>query len=193
MGANALDTYSLEAYLQLEKDSESKWEYYDGAIQAMAGGTSRHAELAMNLGVSIHNGLRGAGKNCRTYSSDAKISVIRANTRLYPDITVVCGKPEFDSDELRALVNPALIAEVMSESSEVYDRGAKWNAYRQVPSLKTYILINQNIQRAEVFNREAGDEWSYKVYEDIQNDVIPIPCLGISLSLGDIYYEPEEV
>lgn len=157
MEARALDSYDLDTYFALEREGETRYEYYNGYIHAMAGGTPRHALLAGNFITGLNNALRKAGKPCRVYSSDVKVSIHAANMRVYPDVTVVCGPPAYDPKEPRALINPTLAVEVLSESSEGMDRGIKFRGYRQLDGLRDYVLVSQERAVVEIFSRSDKD------------------------------------
>ena len=187
MGQLALQTYSLETYLQLEAEGDQKYEYEDGYILAMAGGEPRHGELAGNAITSLNNALRAKNKPCRAHSSDVKVSVRAVNRRYYPDVSVVRGEVERDELEPKAITNPILLVEVLSDSTEVRDRGPKFRAYRQLPSLREYVLIKQEEMVVEVFSRNEDGSWRIQSATE-REDKVELPSLEISLSLADLYY-----
>ena len=187
MGEKALDTHTLETYLQLESESDTKYEFYDGFIVAMAGGDPLHGKLAMNLGTALNNALREANKPCSVYSSDVKVAINTAKRRVYPDVSVVCGSEERDSVESKAITNPILVVEVLSESTESRDRGEKFMAYRQLSSLKEYILVSQETALVEVFSRTDDGTWRIQSAIGKEQD-IELPSLGIFIKNQDIYY-----
>lgn len=186
MGEKALDTFDLETYLEMEASSVEKYEYYDGYIHAMAGGSTEHGEIAGNVIASLKAALKGAGKSCKVYTSDVKIAIQRSNRRFYPDASVVCGPPERDEREPNAITNPVLVAEVLFEGTESLDRGEKFVAYRQLPSLREYLLINQYKVQVEVFSRNEDGNWRIQTLTDLSQQ-IELPALGIVLSTADIY------
>lgn len=192
MAEKALNTYSIEAYYELESGSETKYEYLNGFIYAMAGGTTLHGLLSSNTVTALNTALRSQKKPCRTYSSDTRISVQKAfsHARFYPDMSVVCGEVETGENDKDSILNPKLIVEVLSESTESYDRGAKFQTYQQISSLSDYILVNQNKYLVEVFSRNEEGLWQIQYYSDL-DDIISIPGIGIEISMADVYYDAE--
>ena len=192
MGQQALDTHSLETYLQLETQADTKYEYYDGFIVAMAGGSPQHGEIAANMITALNNQLRAAKKGCKTFSSDVKISLTSLSRRFYPDLSVVCGPVQYDETEPNAITNPLLVVEVLSPTTESLDRGEKFRAYRQLPSLKEYILVSQEHAVVEVFSRTEDGTW--RIQTAIGTDQsFEIPALGIEIQTRDVYYGIEDL
>jgi len=151
--------YTYQDYLQFEKESGSKHEFENGEIHAMAGGTKRHNALAFRVGAALAE-MQG---QCTGFQSDQRIRV-RNNVidrAFYPDVSVVCGGIESDGDDQDAIVNPTLIVEVMSPTTEDYDRSDKWEAYQMIPSLKEYVLVTQQNPRIERYRRNADGGWQY--------------------------------
>lgn len=151
--------YSFSEYLALEETSNVKHEYFAGEIYAMAGGTPDHAALAMNLGASLLRQL--GGRPCRVFSSDLRIRVLATGLATYPDVTVVCGPLERDPASRASVTNPLLVAEVLSDGTEDYDRGEKLEQYKRIPSLEECLLISHREPRLEVWRRGAGDVWEH--------------------------------
>ncbi|RMG61068.1 MAG: Uma2 family endonuclease, partial [Bacteroidetes bacterium] len=144
MGAEKLShTLSYADYLDLQRTSETKYEYHDGFVVAMAGGSPEHGLIGMNMGSEVRSAIKSGQKPCRVFSSDVRIRVDVANRAFYPDLSVVCGDLIRSETDAQALTNPILIVEVLSESTEGYDRGEKFSYYRQLPSLQEYVLISQ--------------------------------------------------
>jgi Uma2 family endonuclease len=148
--------YTIHDYLDLEAHSGVKHEYVDGTIYAMTGGTRDHAELIMNIGFELKRASSRIG--CRVFSSDLRVRPDR-DAILYPDISVVCGKPEMDSEDQLALRNPCLIVEVTSPSSVRYDRDGKFELYKQFASLREYVIASHAERLIEVFRRSRDGEW----------------------------------
>ncbi len=190
MGQKALDTYSLETYIEMDKDPNVKYEFYDGFILAMAGGSPTHSKLAGNWITALNNAFRTGGKNCDSFGSDLKIAINKINRRLYPDVSVVCGPFVFDAKEPNAITNPVLVVEVLSESTESLDRGDKFIAYRQLPSLREYILVSQTEALVEVFSRVEDNTWKIQTLTNLEEE-FDVPALGIRLKMADIYYRVE--
>lgn len=190
MGEKALNNHTIETYITLEKESEIRYEYYDGFIVAMAGGTPAHGELSANLTTALSNALRSADKTCKVYSGDVKVAINKANRRVYPDASVVCGEVDTDTKEPNAITNPILITEVLSESTESLDRGEKFMAYRQLDSLREYLLVSQDKVMVEVFSRTDDGTWRIQSFPELSQE-IDLPGLGISINTSDIYFGVE--
>jgi Uma2 family endonuclease len=176
--------FTLAEYLAREAAATFKSEFYRGEIFAMAGGTPEHNIVAVNVLGSLWGML--AGKSCRPFNSDQQIR-IRANGLItYPDISIVCGDLQRDPDSSNAINNPSVIVEVLSDSTESYDRGKKFGLYRQLESLREYILIAQDEAHVERYVRQADDTWVLTIYSglDAQLEVATVNC---SLPLNEIY------
>src|SRR5690606_7579846 len=130
---------TAEEYLEFERSSEIKHEFYNGRVFAMAGAKRRHNLIALNIGSEIRSNLKG--KDCEAYPSDMRVLVAEFGLYTYPDVSVVCGKPEFQDDVLDTLLNPVLLIEILSDSTESYDRGRKFQHYRSIETLKEYVLV----------------------------------------------------
>lgn len=152
-----LHEYTYAEYLAHEEASNVKHEYLDGEIYAMAGGSPEHAELAVAVASSLRAQLEG--KPCRVFSSDLRIRVAPTGLTTYPDVSVVWGPLERDHEGRETILNPTVLVEVLSDSTERYDRGEKFEHYKQIPSFKEYVLVSQKAALVEVFRRH-GDSWS---------------------------------
>lgn len=162
MGAPARRQFSFREYLELEEASNTKHEYYRGEIYAMAGGTPAHAALSMSIGATL---LAAARKHsCRVYSSDLRIRVPQTGLTTYPDVTVLCGPPVADPESATTLVNPTVVVEVLSPSTEEYDREEKIQHCRQIPSLRACVLVGHDQRRIEVWSRAENGDWQYRRY-----------------------------
>ena len=146
-----------EEYLEFERKSEERHEYFDGEIFAMAGAKRRHNTAATNLSGLVWQHLRG--KNCESYSSDMRVFVPETGLYTYPDLVVVCGEPQFQDEVFDTLLNPVLIIEVLSDSTEGYDRGKKFQHYRSVESLQEYVLVSTDEARIEKYVRSGDGFW----------------------------------
>lgn len=163
MAQAAVTTGMTEAeYLAFERASPEKHEYVDGEIFAMSGGTGDHAAIAANLIGELRNALYGRG--CRVHTSDMRVKIPATPRYLYPDVSVVCAKPEYTDDTRDTLTNPRVIVEVLSESSEAYDRGEKFASYQTIPSLAHYVIASQTKARLEVFTRQDDGAWLLRTY-----------------------------
>ncbi|MEZ4776282.1 MAG: Uma2 family endonuclease [Bacteroidia bacterium] len=190
MGQKAILPTTLETYIEIEASLKERYEYYDGHILAMAGGTPEYGQLQVNTGTALNNALRAAGKPCRTFSSDVKVAIQSARRRFYPDLSVVCGPVERDHKETQAITNPVLVVEILSEGTESLDRGEKFWAYRQLPSLREYVLVSQHKVLIEVFSRTEDDTWRIQTLSE-SDQTVELPSLGIKLSVADIYFGME--
>lgn len=178
---------SYAEYLVAEATSGIKHEYLRGNIYAMPDGTPDHARLAMAVGAALTSAL--AGRSCAVFSSDLRIRIEATDLSTYPDLTVVCGKLEIASDDPNAATNPTLIVEVLSDSTEAYDRGQKFAHYRRLPSLREYLLVNQHEPRLEVYSRNDRDEWVLR--EAGAGQRLALASLeGVTLDTDRIYVNP---
>ena len=147
----------LATYLALERDTDQRHEWFDGNVYAMADGTIEHGQLAMMVGSELVRIAVGCG--CRVLSSDVKVRIRATGLVTYPDVSVVRGPLERDADLKHALVNPAVLVEVLSDSTEAYDRGEKFEHYRHLASLRDYVLVSQHKPHIEVYSRTAQNRW----------------------------------
>jgi Uma2 family endonuclease len=176
-------------YLELERASVTKHEYFAGDIFAMTGASEQHNLIASNVTAALHRQLRG--RSCRIYPSDMRIKVMQTGLNTYPDSTIVCGPPQF-TDPIRrdTLINPAVIIEILSPSTERYDRGLKFQNYRTIDSLQEYILIAQETQHIERYTRHAEHQWI--LTEAIGPEAtIHLTTLSVALDLSDVYEQVE--
>jgi Uma2 family endonuclease len=193
---------SVETYLRIERTATEKHEYHDGHVrlvhrdpenpEQMAGASPEHLRLASNLHAELSVALRGT--DCFVYGSDLRVRVAPTGRFTYPDLTVVCGEEQMLDDEPAAtLLNPTLVVEVLSTSTEAYDRGEKFEAYRTLASLKTYVLVAQDRRRVDVFERmeaaasEGGAErWELRAYGP-QADAFALPSVGAEVAMDALY------
>jgi len=176
-------------YLALEEKSlDTKHELIDGEITAMAGGTPDHGALAMAFGRLVQNAL--GDRPCRVYSSDVRVRVRATGMAAYPDLSVVCGRLETDPDDALAITNPVVIVEVLSDSTEARDRGVKAAHYRNLESLREYVLVSQRERRIEVHRRNEAGRWELFEYESGQR--VELVSLGCVVPLDEVYRDPLE-
>lgn len=185
MGAKPHVTLTYAQYLELEKASEAKHEYLRGEVWAMAGGTPSHAKIVANVAIALGGALRG--KPCGVFSSDLRVRVVETDRSTYPDVTVVCGKRETAIDDEQAVVNPVLLVEVLSDSTEASDRGEKFAHLQSLNSLKEYVLVNQRSQRIEVFHRGEGATWILSSY--VQGP-IELKSIDVTVEVAELYDDP---
>jgi Uma2 family endonuclease len=170
-------------YCAFERAATVKHEYIAGEVFAMAGGTLEHSRLAMAVGHLLMNVLWGG--RCQVLSTDARVRIEAANADVYPDLSVVCGPPETAETDSHALLNPTLIVEVLSPSTEAYDRGLKAQYYRRIPSLRAYLLVAQDRPHLELQLRDAEDRWV--IIEAGPGQRLTIASLGVELEVDAIY------
>ncbi len=173
-----------EDYLEMEAAAEYKSEYYDGEVFAMTGGTLRHSIICFNINAVIWSAVRD--KPCTGFESNMKLEVASANAFMYPDAMVVCGPVVPAENTTHAIVNPVVIIEVLSPSTESFDRGKKFTYYQTIKSLREYILVSQEEPRVETFFRQDASHWLYTVAKGL-DAVIPVQSLERELKLSDIY------
>ena len=191
-----------EAYLAAERVAEHKSEYYAGEVVAMAGsnagevfarggGTYRHSRLKMRLAHLLEGKL--SGKRCRPTDADMRVKIPPLGLYTYPDASVVCGKPEFEGDGQDSLLNPTVIFEVLSDSTERYDRGKKFWFYRHIETFTDYVLVNQDDIAVEHYTRQPNGGWLMVEAEGLES-VLRLPVLDCDLPLAELYrdIDPQE-
>ena len=176
--------FTPEQYLALERQAEYKSEFLDGEIFAMAGASREHNLIALNVSASLHGQLRG--RPCETYPSDMRVKVTATGLRTYPDVVVVCGEPQFEDENGDTLLNPILLVEVLSRTTEAYDRGEKFAHYRLLESLAEYVLIAQDRCQVERFTRQPDGQWLLAEAHDL-GAAIALPSIGAQLVLAEVY------
>ena len=176
-------TVSPEEYLAAERRSETKHEYDRGFIVAMAGASRWHNRIALNLGAELRAHLKG--RPCEAFVSDMRVLVEETELYTYPDLAMVCGEPRFLDAEVDTLLNPVAIVEVLSPSTEAYDRGKKFAHYRRIPSLVEYVLVAQDRPLIERFTRR-GDEWVLATFEGL-DAALALESAGVRVPLREIY------
>jgi Uma2 family endonuclease len=174
-------------YLALEEKSlDVKHEFIAGEIHAMSGGTPAHSALAATLIAILVNHLRG--RPCTVFTSDLRIRAVATGMAAYPDVSVVCGNPEMDPEDLHALTNPILLVEVLSDSTEARDRGVKAAHYRHIPSLREYVLVSQTEPHVEVHRLNEAGRW--ELYEYRRGEVVELASIGCTVAIDALYRDP---
>ncbi len=184
MSAEPQRRLTVEEYLAFERESETRHEFLDGEIFAMSGASREHNLIGTNIVGALHPQLKRHG--CEQYANDMRVWIPAAGLYTYPDVVVVCEPPRFEDDERETLLNPSLIIEVLSPSTEDYDRGRKFAYYRGVSSLRVYLLVAQDRAHVEVFTRQADDRWLLWETEDLDAE-IELPEVRATLRLSEIY------
>ncbi len=174
---------SPEEYLERERRAEYKSEYFAGEIVAMAGAKRRHNLVSNNVTISLGTQLRDSP--CEVYSNDMRVQADGEKQYSYPDIVVVCGEPKFRDRREDTLLNPTVVVEVLSPSTESRDRGEKFLRYRQIESLTDYLLIAQNERRVEQFTKQSDGSW--RLTETVDAGELRLESVGCTLALNDIY------
>ena len=173
-----------ERYLEIERAAEFRSEFYNGRMYAMSGGSYAHAQIIGGLVGELRNGLKK--RPCSVVPSELRLRVSPSRLYTYPDVIVICGEPKFADDHKDTLLNPTLIVEVLSPSTEAYDRGFKSAQYRTLESLEEYVLVSQAEPRIEVFHRQSADHWLLS--EAIGLDAVcRFESLDCSVRLADVY------
>lgn len=173
-------------YLEFERRSEIKHEYRDGEIVEKPRATREHNLIETNLLRILSTSL--LDKDFEVYPGNMRVKAPEANLYTYPDVVVVRGEPLLEDDQFDTLLNPAVLFEILSPSTESYDRGEKFANYGTIESLTDYVLISQDKQRVEHFTRKQGDEWAFRRYDGPEPSV-DLASIGCSLKLSDLYYK----
>ena len=184
MSSVAARTYlTPEEYIVLERKATLKSEYLSGEIFAVSGASNEHNLITMNTATGLYNQV--AERGCRVYASDMRVGISAGTVYFYPDIAINCDKPRFEDEVFDTLLNPQVIIEVLSTSTENYDRGEKFERYQQLESLQEYILISQDQIQVEHYLRQ-GKEWIPSELSDLEDELF-LPSIGAELSLKQIY------
>ena len=178
--------HTVEEYLRLEEKSVGKNEFHDGEILAMSGGSYEHSRITANVIGALGNRL--AGSPCYVLDSNMRVRVGLGSDYVYPDASILCGDPVFDpADRNRTTVlNPRVVVEVLSDSTEAYDRGGKFALYRDVPSLAEYVLVSQRGPAIDTFRRGADGSWVFSPSAGL-GAAAKLPSVGIELPLAEVY------
>jgi Uma2 family endonuclease len=171
-------------YLEFERQSEIRHEYVRGEIFAMAGASDEHNLIVASL--IRHIGNLVFGTQCKYYPSDVRVKIEATGSYLYPDVLVLCGEKKFAAGTFDTLLNPSLIIEVLSPSTEAYDRGKKFEDYQKIASLQEYVLVSQDKARVERYKRDKSNKWSYEAFDGLEAK-LELSSINASLSLADVY------
>jgi Uma2 family endonuclease len=185
MSAHAQSRLSEDEYLALDRAAEFKSELYDGAMYAMSGGSYRHGQVILNLGAELRQALRG--RQCSVTASEVRVR-LNLGSYAYPDISVVCGELRFADDQKDTLVNPTVLIEVLSPSTESHDRGLKFIRYRQLESLQEYALVSQSEPRVEIFRRQPSGSWLLSEFTALDS-AANFDSLDCKIPLAEIYHQ----
>lgn len=178
--------YTLDEYFALELASEGKYEYWQGDVYAMSGVSPAHAQIQVNL-ISLLS-LQLRGRPCRVFPSDMRLKVPSLPPYRYPDLSALCGEPIFEQiGGLDVLTNPTLIVEILSPSTEAFDRGDKFTHYKSIPSFSEYLLMAQHRPHVGHYIRQSVEVWSYREYNALEA-VLELPALTCRLALDELYH-----
>lgn len=172
---------SFAEYLVLEEASLEKNEYFDGQIRPVPGFSPEHAWLTGQVAVAFHP-LTGP---CHPYASTLRFRVLATGLCTYPDLSVICGPPSFDPEDRNTVTNPTVLVEVLSPSTERYDRGEKFEHYQKIPSLQDYVLVSVLTRKVEVFSRNGDGSWRYT--RSGPGEVAQVPSVGVALQVDALY------
>ena len=172
-------------YLDIERKAEFRSEYFAGEMFAMSGASREHNLIALNLGSALHDQLND--RTCEVYTADMRVR-ISSGLYTYPDVVVVCGSPKFDDDQVDTLLNPVVLIEVLSESTADYDRGTKFKHYRQIPSLREYVLVDQTTAQIEHFVRDDNGKWALTEIAGTEKS-LSLDSIGCQVPLSEVYRE----
>jgi Uma2 family endonuclease len=179
---------SVEEYLEREEQSLEKHEYYQGEIFLLAGGTVNHNRIAQGLGSFLNQALRK--KNCEAFIGDLRVLIEAHGLYTYPDVMLVCGGIRYAQGREDTIINPVLIAEVLSKSTRDYDRGQKFEFYRAIPSFRDYLLVNQDRVHVEHYAKQPSGSWILREYANLDASV-ELSSLALALPLSQIYERVE--
>jgi len=173
-------------YLALERQSQERHEYYGGELRLMAGASRKHNIISLNIASFLKEKLRG--KPCRPFMSDMRVRIASAQRYFYPDIAVICGTEPFVEEDVAT--DATVIIEVLSETTEAFDRGEKFESYQRLPSIQDYVLVSQDRIRLEHFHKLAHNEWRYLALNKAE-DILYLDAVGVQLPLKEIYLDAE--
>lgn len=176
---------TVEEYLRMERESEGKRDYLNGEVFDMTGGSRFHNLISGNIFASFHRQLRNR-KECEVFVNDMRVKVEASGLYTYPDVAVTCEPARLEDEHRDTLLNPMVIVEVLSPSTEAYDRGLKFEHYRSQESLCDYLLVHQDKVHADHFIREEGNRWVFSEWKTLA-DILEIVSIGCTLSLEDVY------
>jgi Uma2 family endonuclease len=188
------ERFTLEEYIEFDKNSEERWEYFDGVVVSMSGGTLAHNQISVNLLTELRD---KESKGCEVLPADMRMKVPKALPYRYADVVVVCGPPVIERVQgLDVLVNPSLIIEILSPSTEAYNRGQKFVSYKSIDSFREYLLVAQDRPSITHYVRQADGSWLRSDVEGLDNE-IELVTLSCKISLREIYaqvdFPPNEV
>jgi Uma2 family endonuclease len=184
MATETVTRVTSDEYLAAERLSEYRSEYLDGSVYPMTGASANHSRIVLNVSTEINIQLRG--RRCDVFPIDMKVRLPNSRKFFYPDVVAVCGELEFHDDRRDIILNPDVIVEVLSPSTEAFDRGAKFRAYQTIESLKEYVLVSQNEPLIEQYVRNGEGKWTYAAAEGLESS-LTLPSIECTLNLSVVY------
>lgn len=184
MTAKPKHNYSIEEYLAIERTGPLKHEFYRGEIFALAGSSEAHNLILTNILMSL--GMQLRKRPCKVYPSDMRLKISKTGLYTYPDISIVCEPPQFDDSKQDTLLNPIIVIEILSPSTERYDRGKKFQNYRTITTLQEYVLVSQDDYHIERYTNHHQGNWLLTTY-DGRDTTVPLKTINCTLLLDDVY------
>lgn len=184
--APRLNRISQEEYLEMERAADTKHEYFQGEIYAMSGASPQHNDISFNINRLVAPFL--FGKGCKLYGSDFRLHIPANTLYTYPDFTIVCGPAETSGNYADNLLNPTILIEILSKSTRDYDRGNKFSLYREIATLKEYIMVDSTAISVEHFIRQDEHSWQLTEFKQL-TDTFTIHTIGMTLALSDLYFD----
>ena len=185
MSAQTKPRYTLEEYFELERKSEERFEFWNGEVFCMSGVSPEHDQIESNL--NFHLRAKLSGRSCRVFLANMRVKVPSAPPYRYADVSALCGEAKFEEiGGIRSVINPALIVEVLSPSTEAYDRGEKFTHYQSIPSFREYLLVAQHRPLITHFTKQEDGSWIYKEYNDLA-DIVKLTSLICELNMSEVY------
>ncbi|WP_295882695.1 Uma2 family endonuclease [uncultured Thiohalocapsa sp.] len=189
MSVQPIPSLTFDHWLAAEREATAtRTEFVDGEVFAMTGGSEAHNTISVNISAELRAQFKR--RPCYVYAGDMKVRADAANVGAYPDIVAVCGERTYHDQRRDIITNPTLIIEILSDSTEAYDRGDKFSHYRTLPSLQTYLLVSQHRVAAELYVRQADGRWLLSTYDHLA-DSVPLKSVEASLELAEVYDKVE--
>jgi Uma2 family endonuclease len=189
MSAVPVAAISRAEYLRRERLAPFRSEFHRGRVVEMAGTTRIHSRIVTNVSTSLDIQLRP--RPCNVYSSDLRVGILGGEHYVYPDLVVTCGQEEYEDSVLDILLNPLVVIEVLSDSTEAYDRGEKFRLYQTIPSLREYVLVSQSPRRLEIYRKQPDGSWLYQS-SPFAPPPLRIESIDCTLRFEDVYFKVEE-
>jgi len=184
MAQPAVQFIQPEEYLAMEREATDRHEYYKGEVFLMSGASFKHNVIEDNIRVLIGSHLKG--KNCRSFGSNLRVHIPSNTLYTYPDVLIVCDEPKFADDVFDTLLNPSVLMEILSPSTANYDRGTKWDLYREIESLKEYILLDSTAVHLVHYTKNSDGTWTLSELKSKEQS-FTMPTIGLQLSMADVY------